>query len=216
LALVGTPKAAAERYIESAFVADGNLQPSGHIMGRPEPSSAQTSQKPRRVASTSSALRSKEKKSTDLSSGFGIGGASITSVELKNEQGNPADTLTGGEIVSLVIRGRAKVELRRPIVGFSVKNNTGQALFGDNTYRTYQHSPPIIAAGQALISVFRFQMPLLPTGAYAITCSIAEGTQQDHVQHHWLHEALVFRTVGTTMVTGLVGIPMISIQPGAE
>jgi lipopolysaccharide transport system ATP-binding protein len=38
-----------------------------------------------------------------------------------------------------------------------------------------------------------FRMPRLAPGEYALSCAIGSGSQAQHVQHHWLYEALVVR-----------------------
>ena len=55
-------------------------------------------------------------------------------------------------------------------------------------------------------------MPILPKGDYSIAAAIASGTQDDHVQHHWLHDALIVKSVSSSVSTGLVGIPMQVIE----
>ena len=52
----------------------------------------------------------------------------------------------------------------------------------------------------------------MPAGDYSIALSLAEGTQQDHVQHHWIHDAILFKSCSSSVCTGLVGIPMLDIQ----
>ena len=55
-------------------------------------------------------------------------------------------------------------------------------------------------------------MPILPPGTYSVTVAVANGTQQDHVQHHWIHDALFFKSESSMVATGLVGIPMLRIS----
>lgn len=59
---------------------------------------------------------------------------------------------------------------------------------------------------------FHFQMPRLPAGDYSVAAAVADGTQQAHVQHHWIHDALCFRSESTSVAAGLIGIPMAHIQ----
>jgi len=41
---------------------------------------------------------------------------------------------------------------------------------------------------------------------------VAEGTQLDHIQHHWIHDALAFKVHSSSVCHGLVGIPMDKIE----
>ena len=143
---------------------------------------------------------------------FGIGHGKIVHVGLETPDGRPIKFVTGGEMVVLRIRAEAQQSLASPILGFYVRDRLGQVLFGDNTFLTTQHAPTPVDAGRQCEARFEFQMPILPTGDYSITAALAEGTQQDHVQHHWIHDALIFRSHSSSVHHGLVGIPMRSVS----
>jgi lipopolysaccharide transport system ATP-binding protein len=55
-------------------------------------------------------------------------------------------------------------------------------------------------------------MPRLATGEYSISVAVANGTQLDHVQHHWVHDAIQFKSESTSVSGGIIGIPMKSIK----
>ena len=148
--------------------------------------------------------------------GFGEGGAKIMDVHLQNTAGQPLAWVVGGELVRLVVHAKANQELDSPIIGFYIKNHLGQELFGDNTFMSYAMNPVVTEANQVLRAEFEFPMPILPAGDYSISVAIANGTQQVHQQHHWLHDALLFRSEAPTHVSGLVGIPMRSISLGLD
>ena len=143
---------------------------------------------------------------------FGKGGATITLVVLCDECGNSLEVVVGGEVVTLVIRGVCNVDVHHPLVGFFLKNKTGQVLFGDNTYISYLDGPPRLMARQEFEASFTFCMPILPLGDYVVTAAIADGTLKEHIQHHWVHDALVLKSLSTSLTSGLVGIPMRSIK----
>jgi lipopolysaccharide transport system ATP-binding protein len=150
------------------------------------------------------------------SKGFGAGGASMTNVRLvEPSTGARLSWVVGGELVELQIDGHAERSVMEPIVGFLVKDRLGQMLFGDNTFLTYRTHNLAVAAGTSFTARFRFRMPVLPAGDYSITVAIADGTQDDHVQLQWVHDALVFRSHATSVANGLIGVPMaaISLEP---
>jgi lipopolysaccharide transport system ATP-binding protein len=146
------------------------------------------------------------------SAGFGKGGARIDAVALLDPNGNPLTWVVGGEDVVMQVRCVAINDMHAPIIGFYVKDRLGQALFGDNTYLSYRHAPLHAAASSPVTARFAFRMPVLPAGDYSVTVALAEGTQDDHVQHHWLHDALVFKSHSSSVSQGLIGIPMRSIE----
>jgi len=147
---------------------------------------------------------------------FGERGATIVTVELLDPAGLPLVTLEGGEEVVLRIGCRAERALHGPIIGFYVKDRRGQNLFGDNTHLTYQTAPVAVDAGCLFGARFRFQMPYLPSGDFAITAAVAEGSQTDHVQHHWIDEAIFFKVHSSHVARGLIGIPMLEILIDVE
>ena len=143
---------------------------------------------------------------------FGKGGATITSVMITDKEGIPLSWLVGGENVYLIIKCQANTDLYSPIVGFFIKDRLGQTVFGDNTFITYQSDPVTVLSGQFLQAEFKFRMPLLPVGDYSVCAAIADGTQENHVQHHWIHDAVFFKSITSSVATGLVGIPMLDVK----
>lgn len=141
---------------------------------------------------------------------FGKGEALIQRVSLLDANNAAIGWLVGGEVVTLEVEVAAQSSICNPIVGFSIKDRLGQTLFGDNTYLASQTAALFVAqAGENFAARFCFQMPILPAGDYSIDVAVAEGTQADHVQHHWIHDAMVFRSHSSSVSTGLVGIPML-------
>jgi len=144
----------------------------------------------------------------DGQGGFGAGGAVIDSVRLLDADGAPLSWVVGGEDVTLEIRCAALRALYQPIIGFQFKDRLGQVIFSDNTFLTYQYNALQATPGQQLVARFSFRMPVLPTGDYSVSPAIAEGTQETHVQHHWMHDALMVRVHASSVCFGLVGLPM--------
>lgn len=143
---------------------------------------------------------------------FGKGGAQIHDVRLLDENEHPLAWIVGGEKVTLRVMAHAYQHLDSPIIGFYVKDRLGQALFGDNTYLTYREQLVHCQAEEELQADFVFYMPLLPSGDYSITVAIANGTQEIHEQHHWMHDAVLFKSESSSVATGLIGIPMYQVK----
>jgi lipopolysaccharide transport system ATP-binding protein len=102
--------------------------------------------------------------------------------------------------------------LDSPIVGFTVKDHLGQELFGENTFLTYHSIPQPAHKGSELVAQFTFMMPILRVGKYSLNVAIADGTQQEHIQHHWIHDIIHFKSESSSVSTGLIGIPILNIQ----
>jgi lipopolysaccharide transport system ATP-binding protein len=143
---------------------------------------------------------------------FGKGGAQIHNVYLMDERHHSLAWIVGGEKVTLRVMVHANQDLDAPIVGFFIKDHLGQNLFGDNTYLSHHEKGIYCKEGQELQADFIFYIPLLPVGHYSITVAIANGTQEVHEQHHWIHDAVSFKSESSSVASGLVGIPMVEVK----
>lgn len=143
--------------------------------------------------------------------GFGECKLRIDHVSFCNEDGNAVAAVVAGECVTLLVELYAEEAVDNAITGFYLKDRLGQLLFGDNTALSHD-GDFAVEAGQAFEARFCFVMPRLMPGEYFIAVGVAEGTQEQHVVQHWLHEALRFMCTGGTMAAGLIGIPMLDIR----
>jgi len=145
------------------------------------------------------------------SDGWETGAARIEEIYFVDKDNKPVVLLSGGESVCLVVRATAINEINSPILGFFVKDKLGQSLFGEHTF-TYVEQPLRLMPGQPCEARFCFDMPMLPNGDYSMTVSIAEGIPEEHVQHHWIHDALIFKVESNKLRYGLVGIKFQSVK----
>lgn len=147
-----------------------------------------------------------------IHSEFGTGAARIVGVQLLDGEGQVHRLIAGGEVADLAIDADVLEPIGAPIFGFYVKDRLGQRIFGDNTYVSFRERPVPTQPGVRLRAHFRFRMPILPSGDYSVDVALATGTQEDHTQQHWVHDAINFRAHESTMRHGLVGIPMHAIE----
>lgn len=143
--------------------------------------------------------------------GFGESKVHIMHAAFLNDTGQAIGMVLAGEHVWLEVQLAAVQAIDNVIVGFYVKNRLGQLLFGDNT--VLSHDDDFVAsADESFRARFHFVMPRLLPGDYFIAVGVAEGTQEQHVIQHWMHEALRFTSSGGTLSSGLIGIPMLDVQ----
>jgi lipopolysaccharide transport system ATP-binding protein len=143
--------------------------------------------------------------------GFGEYKVKVTDVALCNEAGQAVTVALAGELVVLEVDLFAEHGVDNVIVGFYVKDRLGQLLFGDNTVLSHEEDFAV-AVGESFKARFCFEMPRMGAADYFITVGVAEGTQEQYVIQHWLHEALRFSAMGGGYATGLVGVPMHDIS----
>ncbi|MEP6906842.1 MAG: ABC transporter ATP-binding protein [Pseudoxanthomonas sp.] len=149
---------------------------------------------------------------SDKSRQFGTGMASVLRAGFFDQDSRPLSWVVGGELVRISIWCEARSEMLQPIVGFEVYDRLGQTIFADNTHLSTLLQPVRVKAGETILADFDFRMPVMRQGDYTISIAIAEGSQTDHVQHHWLHEALAFHVHPKTICLGLIAVPMHGIS----
>ena len=210
----GDPKDVCEHYLEAYYEAQqGKSTTNRVIKNRPAIGKA-TFRDQRAALINHSNLRNDLRifEFDPSAASFGSGDALIRDVRLTDDDGHPLSWVVGGEAVRLQITMEAVRPVHAPIVGFFLKDHLGQTLFGDNTYLAYQDSDMHFDVHDLYQAEFSFEMPILPAGMYSVVASAAAGTQEHHVQHHWIHDALFIKSESSSHSTGLVGIPMSTIS----
>lgn len=103
-----------------------------------------------------------------------------------------------GQSVKLLIKVKANDTIEEPIVGFSIKDRLGNIIAQQNSYALNEEISTLLE-GQTRIVSFKFSVPMLNRGQYSISPAIASGTQDEHTQHSWIHDALIFQVQSVQM-----------------
>ncbi|MEM0966832.1 MAG: ABC transporter ATP-binding protein [Verrucomicrobiota bacterium] len=143
---------------------------------------------------------------------FGERKVEVVDARLFDQEGRPLGWIVGGEKVEARVRVRAHASVDNPMIGFGIKDPSGQVLFGDNTFLTTRGQSWPMAKGEELQARFFFQMPILRAGDYVMNATVATGTQTEHEMQHWLHDAVVLRSYTKSDTTGMIGLPMLEIR----
>ncbi len=143
---------------------------------------------------------------------FGSGGAEVLATGLYDDQGRALSWVVGGEEVQVRVQVRFAIQVVQIIVGFFFKDRLGQVLFGDNSWLSHCERPISAAPGDRVEARFPFRMPILPRGAYSVDVAVADGTHDEHVQLQWVHDAFAVESHASSASTGLIGIPMGTIE----
>ena len=132
----------------------------------------------------------------------------IDQLRFTDRSGRAIHTVTKPERVTLRVYCGTSIALKSPIVGFIVRDRLGQALFGSNTCLMTAAKVVAVEAGARFVGTIEFVMPTLQLGEYMLSIALADGTQDQHVQHHWIHDALSFKSVPSTLCFGLFGVEL--------
>ena len=123
----------------------------------------------------------------------GTGEATVSAIQLLDEQGQPLEFVNVGQHVTLHIIVQVKTDLPELVLGYMLKDRLGQPAFGTNTHHLKQtlHN---LKAGEELDYRFSFAANL-GEGSYSI--AVALHTQDSHVtsNYEWRDLALIFTVV---------------------
>ncbi|CAH1223476.1 ABC transporter ATP-binding protein [Paenibacillus sp. JJ-223] len=140
--------------------------------------------------------------------------AVITGISMYESGGQDKVTLVEAEQeVEVLIRLNVMEAIDNPIVGFSMKDRLGNVIFQTNSYILGSELQSL-QPGEGYVFSFSFQFPSLNHGAYTISPAIASGTQQEHKQHSWVHDALVVEVLplGYESVSGILCLKDVSFS----
>ena len=134
---------------------------------------------------------------------FGEGGATILATALYSKaRGERIITFEGGEEVYYYVKIKAHQRIESPIIGFILKDDHGVNVLG---YNSQSIDIPLeeFNAGEERIFCFSFKFPYLRTGVYFFNSAIADGTQLNHAQLHWVHDAYMLQIINAKPVACL-------------
>lgn len=134
---------------------------------------------------------------------FGEGGVEITEVAMHHgESGERAGLLKGGESVRFLMKIRVRTDIDTPGMGISVTDRLGNTIFAIPSF-VYGGEMAALKAGQEIICGISFCFPRIKNGIYSISAALAQGSQMDHIQHHWVHDAWVVEIANPDSSAGL-------------
>ncbi|HVN03891.1 MAG TPA: ABC transporter ATP-binding protein [Bryobacteraceae bacterium] len=131
----------------------------------------------------------------------GDGASEILGVDLLNAEGEPAETVTSGETVTVRVRCRFRQERCDPMVGILIRTRIGMDVYGTNTRIEKMHLGSY-QAGDELEVDFKFPCWLTPQ-QYTLTVA----TQNpDGSSHDWLDDVIAFEVVDTRIAAGVANL----------
>lgn len=208
---IGPAKSIVENYLQDTLQSDYGEEVALHVLSTEVISERSRVQDPEELAEPSTILDYASlmgvKNNLEAAKGWKSGVGEILEVTIEN-LANPLEVVfKGGETLSLRIRAVAHENMDRPILGFLVRDRLGQDLFGENTLPFTDLHRVSVAAGNHFQGEFVFRLPMLPNGHYSVMASLANGDLCNHIQHHWLHDALLLTVSSSKVRWGLVGVP---------
>ncbi len=114
------------------------------------------------------------------------GGAKIERVAVGRADSSAIDVLEGGEEILIEAACKANRKVGDAVAGFALRDNMGQAILCEHSALAGDGAPWAVASGAAFRIGFRFRLPYLPTGTYALSlwlfdAALADGAPLDQV-----------------------------------
>ncbi len=97
--------------------------------------------------------------------------------------------------------------LQQPIVGFIIKDKLGRELIGDNTILLNGDLPPFEKNQNYMVTFLLTPWPNLLEDDYSLTVAVGNGKKHNHVQCHYLHDILIFRSIPVRKPPTLISVP---------
>ena len=136
---------------------------------------------------------------------FGDHRVTIEGVRLVS-RGSNEGVVYAGRVCEIGVALYAHKDIANPIVGFIVKDRLGREILGDNTLLIRKELPSLLS-GQRYVITFRIDAwPNLLEGEYSLTVAVSDGTLDDHVLCHCLHDALIFKNVPIRVPGGIFSV----------
>lgn len=195
----GQPKKVIQKYTQAVY--EGVEEGTGHKSGEEQPEVEEES------CEAMPAGTPDKKKSFS----FGTDTESIRSYRLISTDRGETNAVWGGEKVVLEVSVRARQEVKKPILGFEVRNRLGIEVFGFNTM-FHERELSGLDQGDKVKIAFRFKWPHLAPDIYTINLAFAEEVNNTIIQHHYLNDALTVESLNSIKMTGLFGVEKIEVD----
>ena len=142
---------------------------------------------------------------------FGDRRVTIEAVRLIS-QGSRNSVVYAGQVCEIGVALHTHKDIANPVVGFIVKDRLGREILGDNTLLIRKELPSLLS-GQRYVITFRIDAwPNLLEGEYSLAVAIADGTFNDHAQCHYLHDAVIFKSVPVRTPAGIFSVPNTKVR----
>lgn len=128
----------------------------------------------------------------------GTGEASVASIALLNDAGDPVEFVNVGDSISLKIQVKINQNLPVLVLGYMLKDRLGQTMYGTNTWHTKQAAYDL-KQGDCLTYHIKFLMNLGP-GTYSISTALVSTETHMADNYEWRDLAHVFEVANIDKV----------------
>ena len=146
----------------------------------------------------------------DTEKDYGDGKVTIIGVAMRDKNGLATTTPQCGEPIKLEISARSNAFVESFLVGFFVRDRTGQIVFAEST--TGRESMTV-ESNQTVSASFEFTMPFLQPGSYSLSAAVSNGDTTGFKVLHFKPDTLFFQPmVGRRQVFGVFAATTMAIR----
>jgi lipopolysaccharide transport system ATP-binding protein len=128
----------------------------------------------------------------------GTGEAKITSVVLRNQQGDTIEYANVGELITMYMQVQINQDIPALVLGYMIKDRLGQTIFGTNTWHTKQVVQNV-SGGTRLHYQVRFPMNLGP-GTYSVSTALVSTDTHLVNNYEWRDLACIFHVINADRI----------------
>ena len=129
----------------------------------------------------------------------GTGEATVTAISLFDEGGNAVEVVAVGATVTLCVKVRVQAPLPRLVLGYMIKDQLGQAMYGTNTHHMEM---PIGDLQDGDTAEYRFTFPAnFGIGSYSVSTALTSDATHLVNCYEWRDLALIFSTTNIDVKT---------------
>lgn len=123
---------------------------------------------------------------------FGDNKAKIKGISMFDEKEMKIHQTKSGDKITISILVNYNDTLVNPIIGFTIKDRIGNIVTQTNTFILNQKMQNTTVNRNYRYN-FEFIVPPLKRGTYTVSPAVASGSQIEHTQHCWIHDALIIK-----------------------
>jgi len=139
----------------------------------------------------------------------GSGEVALESIQLLNENSNEAHIVTVGEMIHLDLTLMIEEPVPSLVVGFMIKDNLGQTVYGINTNRLNQVEKDL-NCGERLSLNFSFPANI-GKGNYSISVALTRSDSHLDKTYEWRDRALIFSVINAKKAD-FIGLAWLDVE----
>ncbi len=134
---------------------------------------------------------------------FGKKNALIEGIQFIDKNSQPISTFIQGDNVVFICDFTTSIDLHQVGIGVLFKDPLNNEILTFNSYMYGEELDFVEREARTRIKI-KFKVPKLHPREYIVTVALSEGTQLNHIQQHWIHEATVVNVQSVDHIDGCI------------